>query len=135
VKQAWYGAATEFPLLATPSLAGAAPTEIDLRVLKDKPAVPVRKAVQWAFDHLDADWGKPADAPSAGPSEPDPYTQVPPSALSTTTAPLWRSGFGHTVLDPDGKPTGQVTSACHSPTLGCPIALAYVRTPHTTPGT
>jgi aminomethyltransferase len=39
------------------------------------------------------------------------------------------------VLDPDGKPAGQVTSACHSPTLGCPIALAYVRTPHATPGT
>ena len=33
------------------------------------------------------------------------------------------------------KPTGQVTSACHSPTFGCPIALAYVRTPHATPGT
>jgi folate-binding protein YgfZ len=39
------------------------------------------------------------------------------------------------ILDPDGKPTGQVTSACHSPTLGCPIALAYVRTAHSTPGT
>ena len=59
----------------------------------------------------------------------------PSSAILSATAPPLRSGFGHTVLDPDGKPTGQVTSACHSPTLGCPIALAYVRTPHATPGT
>jgi len=59
----------------------------------------------------------------------------PSSALSTATTPPLQSGFGHTVLDSDGKPTGQVTSACHSPTLGCPIALAYVRTPHATPGT
>ena len=51
----------------------------------------------------------------------------PSSALSMATAPLLRSGFGHTVLDSDGKPTGQVTSACHSPTFGCPIALAYVK--------
>jgi len=59
----------------------------------------------------------------------------PSSALLSATAPPLRSGFGHTVFDPEGKPTGQVTSACHSPTLGCPIALAYVRTPHATPGT
>jgi len=64
-----------------------------------------------------------------------PVPTGPSSALSTATAPPLRSGFGHTVLDPDGKPTGQVTSACHSPTLGCPIALAYVRTAHGTPGT
>jgi len=59
----------------------------------------------------------------------------PETLLSMATAPPLRSGSGHTVFDPEGKPTGQVISACHSPTFGCPIALAYVRTPHATPGT
>lgn len=39
------------------------------------------------------------------------------------------------ISDPEGKPVGQVTSSCYSPALNCPIALAYVRTPHATPGT
>lgn len=39
------------------------------------------------------------------------------------------------ICDPDGKSVGQVTSACHSLLLGCPIALAYVRTAHSTTGT
>jgi len=38
------------------------------------------------------------------------------------------------VLDPEGKPIGQVTSSCHSPMLGCPIALAYVKTALSSPG-
>jgi len=38
------------------------------------------------------------------------------------------------VLDPGGKPIGQVTSTCHSPMLGCPIALAYVKTAHSSTG-
>ncbi len=39
------------------------------------------------------------------------------------------------ILESEGKPTGVVTSACHSPLLDCPNALAYVRTVHSTPGT
>lgn len=39
------------------------------------------------------------------------------------------------VFDPDGKPTGLVTSACHSPALNAPIALAYVKTLSSAVGT
>jgi aminomethyltransferase len=41
---------------------------------------------------------------------------------------------GYPVLDADG-PTGVVTSGTMSPTLGEPIAMAYVATAHTAPGT
>lgn len=35
----------------------------------------------------------------------------------------------------EGKTTGEITSACHSPTLGRPIALAYLRREVAEPGT
>ena len=64
-KQAWYEAAVEFPPpVAQP--AAKAVHSVDLQALKGKPAVTVAKAAAWAFEHLDADWIKPADAPSAG---------------------------------------------------------------------
>ena len=33
------------------------------------------------------------------------------------------------------NPVGKITSGCLSPTLDCPIAMAYVDTAHTEPGT
>lgn len=64
-KQAWYQAAAEFPPpTAPPSVtAGMA---VDLHALRDKPKVPVVSAAAWAFEHLDANWVTPVDAPSAG---------------------------------------------------------------------
>lgn len=41
---------------------------------------------------------------------------------------------GYRVLDGDGHPIGQVTSGAPSPTLGHPIALAYVQTEFAEPG-
>lgn len=38
-------------------------------------------------------------------------------------------------LTADGQPAGRVTSSCFSPHLAAPLALAYVRRPHHTPGT
>jgi len=38
------------------------------------------------------------------------------------------------IADSEGKPIGQVTSACHSPALGRPIALAYVKSAASNPG-
>jgi hypothetical protein len=62
--EAWYLAATEFPPPVTQPAAKA--SAADLRALKGKPAVSVVQAAAWAFEHLDADWVTPADAPSAG---------------------------------------------------------------------
>ncbi len=41
---------------------------------------------------------------------------------------------GMPVLGADGSPIGRVTSACVSPTLGVPIAMAYVAAEHATEG-
>ena len=43
--------------------------------------------------------------------------------------------FAHTSVHDKFGPKNLPPSACHSPMLGCPIGLAYVRTPHATPGT
>jgi aminomethyltransferase len=42
---------------------------------------------------------------------------------------------GYPVLDADGTAVGEVTSGALSPTLGYPIAMAYVATEHAEPGT
>jgi len=42
---------------------------------------------------------------------------------------------GYTVTTPDGEELGTVTSGTMSPTLGDPIALAYIPTDYTEPGT
>jgi glycine cleavage system T protein (aminomethyltransferase) len=42
---------------------------------------------------------------------------------------------GYPVLDKDGKPVGEVTSGVLSPSLGYPIAMAYVATELAEPGT
>lgn len=42
---------------------------------------------------------------------------------------------GYAVLDPDGDPVGVVTSGLLSPTLGYPIAMAYIDADHTGEGT
>ena len=63
--EAWDAAATEFPPPVAQHAASEAPA-VDLRALKGKPTVSVVQAATWAFEHLDADWVSPADAPSAG---------------------------------------------------------------------
>jgi AraC-like DNA-binding protein len=64
-KQAWYEAAAEVPPpVAQPSATVA--RCVDLQALKGKPAASVVQAATWAFEHLDADWVTPADAPSPG---------------------------------------------------------------------
>ena len=63
-KQSWYEAAVEFP--PSDARPAAKAPVADLRALKGKPTVPVVQAAAWAFEHLDADWVTPADAPSAG---------------------------------------------------------------------
>ncbi|MGP4112060.1 glycine cleavage system aminomethyltransferase GcvT [Streptomyces sp. 4N509B] len=42
---------------------------------------------------------------------------------------------GYAVVDAEGRPIGEVTSGAPSPTLGRPIAMAYVDAAHATPGT
>jgi aminomethyltransferase len=42
---------------------------------------------------------------------------------------------GYTVVDADGAPIGTVTSGAPSPTLGKPVAMAYLDAAHATPGT
>jgi aminomethyltransferase len=42
---------------------------------------------------------------------------------------------GYPVLTPDGTAIGEVTSGALSPTLGYPIAMAYVPREHAAPGT
>jgi aminomethyltransferase len=42
---------------------------------------------------------------------------------------------GYPVLAADGTPVGEVTSGALSPTLGIPIAMAYVAAEHTEVGT
>jgi aminomethyltransferase len=42
---------------------------------------------------------------------------------------------GYRVLDTDGTEIGEVTSGAPSPTLGHPVAMAYVDRPHSEPGT
>ena len=64
-KQAWYQAAAEFPPPVAQPAATAVPA-VDLRALKGKPAVSIVQAAAWAFEQLDCDWVKPADAPSPG---------------------------------------------------------------------
>lgn len=64
-KQSWYEAAVEFPPPDAQPVVKATP-EVDLQALQGKPAVSVVQAAAWAFEHLDADWIKPADAPSPG---------------------------------------------------------------------
>jgi folate-binding protein YgfZ len=53
------------------------------------------------------------------------------SGLRCETAQLPEAG---TPLTADGKEVGRVTSAAYSPRLGAPLALAYVRVEHATPG-
>ena len=62
---AWAAAADEFPAPDHDKLNETSPA-VDLRALKDKSPVSVVDAAGWAFEHLDADWIKPADAPSSG---------------------------------------------------------------------
>ena len=62
---AWDAAAEEFPAPDGDQPDETAPT-VDLRALKDKPPVSVVDAAGWAFEHLDANWISPADAPSSG---------------------------------------------------------------------
>lgn len=42
---------------------------------------------------------------------------------------------GYPVTDADGTVIGEVTSGAPSPTLGVPIAMAYVEASHAAPGT
>lgn len=42
---------------------------------------------------------------------------------------------GYPVVDADGAVVGEVTSGAASPTLGKPIAMAYVDAAHAKPGT
>jgi aminomethyltransferase len=42
---------------------------------------------------------------------------------------------GAVILDREGNDVGRVTSGGHSPTLGRPIAMGYVATAHSAPGT
>jgi len=53
--------------------------------------------------------------------------------LTSTGRRSPRSGYA--VLDPAGRPIGTVTSGAPSPTLGHPIAMAYVETAYQEPGT
>ncbi|CAI3793038.1 glycine cleavage system aminomethyltransferase GcvT [Pseudarthrobacter sp. MM222] len=46
-----------------------------------------------------------------------------------------RAGRGHYPVLKDGNVVGEVTSGQPSPTLGYPVAMAYVDVEHTTPGT
>ena len=41
----------------------------------------------------------------------------------------------YAVVDADGNPIGRITSGAPSPTLGKPIAMAYVDAAHAEPGT
>jgi aminomethyltransferase len=52
--------------------------------------------------------------------------------LRITGRGIARHGYA---VERDGTPTGVVTSGTHSPTLGCPIAMAYVRPADGEPGT
>lgn len=66
---AWRMAAAEFPPPAAPASAdpdGTAEPPPDLSCLCGKSGVSMLEAVQWVFDHLDAPWVQPVDAPSAG---------------------------------------------------------------------
>jgi len=66
-KQAWYQAAVEFPSTVRHALSSvSAPSPDDVEALKTKPSISTMDAARWVFDHLDGDWIKPADAPSAG---------------------------------------------------------------------
>ncbi len=38
------------------------------------------------------------------------------------------------ISDQDGKPVGEVTSTCHSPLLNAPVALGYIKTALSNPG-
>ena len=62
---AWGVATAEFPPADAKRSNGKA-SVVELRALKGKQAVSVVEAATWAFEYLDADWIKPADAPSAG---------------------------------------------------------------------
>ncbi len=42
---------------------------------------------------------------------------------------------GATILDDEGNDVGRITSGGHSPSLGRPIAMGYVATPLSVPGT
>lgn len=65
--EAWKIAAAEFgePVKPASPETDACSSTPDLTVLRGKTA-PILEAVRWTFEHLDATWVTPADAPSAG---------------------------------------------------------------------
>jgi hypothetical protein len=68
-KDAWRQAAMEFPPQDDPAnknIRTRPITKTDFRAFRKKPEIRIGQALRWAFDHLEADWLRPRDAPSIG---------------------------------------------------------------------
>jgi aminomethyltransferase len=86
------------------------------------------------LDKTDDD-GAPVDFVGRAALEPAAGTTAPSVLVGLAGQSRRAARQGYEVLTPQGAPVGKVTSGAPSPTLGHPIAMAYVSPEHSEPGT